>query len=121
VFPHYKFTLCYENMIEPGFVSVKLFDALRSDVVPVYLGAPDVENLVDPAAFIDRREFASDEDLGRYLSNMDEREYESYRAAAARFIRSDRFRRLCSENFARTFLQGLGLWRPLNDAHLSGD
>jgi hypothetical protein len=121
VFPKYKFTLCYENMIEPGFVSVKLFDALRSDVVPVYLGAPDVEQVVDSAAFIDRRKFASDEELGRYLSNMDEREYESYRAAAASFIRSERFRRLCSENFARTFLQGLGLWRPSNDAHLSGD
>ena len=112
VFPRYKFTLCYENMIEPGFVSVKLFDALRSDVVPVYLGAPDIERIVDPAAFIDRRNFASDEDLGRYLSNMTEPEYESYRAKAAAFIRSERFRRLLSENFARVFLEGLGLWRP---------
>ena len=34
----YKFYFAFENTIEPGYVTEKVFDALKSGVIPVYLG-----------------------------------------------------------------------------------
>ena len=113
LFPKYKFSLCYENIAdEHGFVSVKIFDCLRSGCVPVYRGAPDIEKYVDPKAFIDRRNFNSPAELAKYLSSMSESEYQSYIDAATRYIDSQLFKRFQSNSFANHIIDVIRRFIP---------
>ena len=109
VYPGYRFGLCYENMHSVrGYVTEKIFDCLRAGVVPVYWGAPDIAGLVDPAAFVDRREFDSTEALVRFLAAMDEGEWSRRRAAGADYLRSAGFARFLPPAFCRLVVDGLG-------------
>ncbi len=113
VYPHYRFGVCYENMIDqPGYVSIKIFDCMRAQCVPVYLGAPDIDDYVDPASFVDRRQFRSDAELARYLAGMGAREHADYLEAGARYLASDRFRPFLADQFVDTVTGVLGLDRP---------
>lgn len=110
VYPNYKFALCYENTREqPGYVTEKIFDCLRAGVVPIYWGAPDISEYVDPDAFIDRRDFESLEDLAKFLVGIDERVFQRYQEAAQRYLQSSKFKLFLSESFTKCITRGLRL------------
>jgi glycosyl transferase family 10 (putative fucosyltransferase) len=79
----YRFTLAFENAIEPDYVTEKLYDALIAGSVPVYLGAPNVREFA-PAehCYIDASRFAGPAELAAYLNRLveDERAYGEYLA-----------------------------------------
>lgn len=75
VYARYRFALVYENAQVPGYVSEKIFDAMRSGCVPVYLGAPNVEAYVPADCFVDRRRFPSDAALAEHLAAVSEAEH----------------------------------------------
>lgn len=104
-YPQYRFAVTYENMRGlPGYVTEKVFDALRAGVVPVYLGAPNIEEYVDKEAFIDRDGFASDEELIRFLQEMDEATYLRFREAGGDYLAGERFRAFLPPAFADTVI-----------------
>lgn len=107
VFPNYRFALCYENASIPGNIDEKIFQCMRSDCVPVFLGAPNVKKYVDEEAFIDRRNFTSEDDLKRYLIEMTEREYNNYRKAIKSYLASQSFASFLSPAFAETVVKYL--------------
>ncbi len=107
IFPKYRFALCYENASILGNIDEKIFQCMRSDCVPVFLGAPNVKKYVDEEAFIDRRRFNSEDDLKRYLVEMTEGEYENYRKAIKSYLASQRFASFLSPAFAETIIRGL--------------
>lgn len=81
---YYLFNICFENAVEPGYVTEKIFDALLSGTVPVYYGDDDLvrQLLPDPKAAI----FWSDFDrnaskLASYLKYLSRNEtaYELHR------------------------------------------
>jgi len=110
VFPQYRFGLCYENIRdEPGYITEKIFDCMRAGCVPIYWGASNVERYVDRGAFIDRREFKSNVDLGDFLLSMSEHEWTQYRAAIKTYLRSARFAAFLPEAFADNIIQVLTL------------
>jgi hypothetical protein len=110
VLRRYRFALCYENMRdEPGWVTEKIFDCMRADCVPIYWGAPNVNAYVDPAAFVDRRRFATDRELERFLRAMSEADYERHRAAIRAYLAGTDFARFLSPAFAGTVIGALGL------------
>jgi hypothetical protein len=94
----YRFSIAYENSMEEDWLSEKLWDCFHAGCVPVYLGAPNVTDYVPAKAFIDKRQFTYDE-LYRYMSQMSEREYNGYLAAAADFLCSPAFRPFTSEGY----------------------
>jgi len=51
LFP-YRYTIAVENHAEPGYVTEKLVDAVLSECLTFYWGAPDVGDLVDPAVLV---------------------------------------------------------------------
>lgn len=111
-FSHYKFSVCYENLSGTrGYVTEKIFDALRAGVVPVYWGASNIEMYVDSEAFIDRRRFKNDRDMARYLWSVTEKEHGKMVAAGRKYIESDRFKKFMPEYFCDRIIEVLKL-RP---------
>ncbi len=109
VFPRYRFGLIYENCVFPGWVSEKIFDCLEADCVPVYLGAPDITDFVCADAFVDARNFKSDDELADYLWSMSEAEYNRYRDAIDVYFESEQYRMFSLEACAETVIRVLGL------------
>ena len=86
----YKFAICYENAIGDGFITEKIFDCLMADVVPVYLGAPDVEKLIPKDVFIDRRDFKNYQELSDFLQKISNSEYQGYLLSMKKFLLSEK-------------------------------
>ncbi|MGA2541732.1 MAG: glycosyltransferase family 10 [Verrucomicrobiota bacterium] len=105
VMRQYRFALCYENAVFPGYVTEKIFDGFFAGCVPIYRGAPDVADFIPARAFIDMRNFKNYDELYRYLKAMPEQEYEACLAAIEDFVRGDRIRPFTGESFANVMLQ----------------
>jgi glycosyltransferase involved in cell wall biosynthesis len=100
----YRFAVCYENMVFDGWITEKLFDCLCAGVVPIYLGAPDISEAVDPECYIDARRFADYDEMQRYLDSMSETEHEAFRAAGREYLTSAQFRQFSPDAFADRFI-----------------
>lgn len=66
----YKFTIAFENAISKDYVTEKFFDPLITGSVPVYLGAPNIEQF-SPGdnSFIDIRNYSSPKDLALHIQS----------------------------------------------------
>ena len=110
VLPFYRFSLCYENIDNsPGWISEKIFDSMRCGCVPIYLGAPNVEQFIDRDAFIDRRHFASDPELAKYLLSVTRQRFDGYLSAMDAFLKSKRFAQFLGSTYADTIIRVLGI------------
>jgi hypothetical protein len=86
----YKFTLAFENSITHDYVTEKFFDPLLVGSVPVYLGAPNVDELAPgDGCFIDVRDFRGPAHLAEYLNCLaaSDEQYACYRAWRYRPLR----------------------------------
>jgi alpha(1,3/1,4) fucosyltransferase len=95
---NYKFAIIYENNIHHGYVTEKIFDCLRSNCVPIYLGCPNIKKLIPANTFIDRRLFKNNEILVDYLINMSELKYNEYISNISKFLQSKDFENHFSSN-----------------------
>ncbi|RYG41523.1 hypothetical protein EON68_02990, partial [archaeon] len=93
LFASYKFALVFENSVDYDYVSEKVMDAWSAQCVPVYWGAPNVEDyLPGPRAYIDARAY-SPAQLAALLDYLDRNhtaymEYHAWRAAPPDDIRA---------------------------------
>jgi alpha(1,3/1,4) fucosyltransferase len=85
----YRFSICYENTVYLGGITEKILDAMFAGSVPIYLGDPQVTDMIPKEAFIDKRDFPDYESLYRYMKGMSEEEYEGYRKAIHKFVHGD--------------------------------
>jgi len=86
VLSRYRFSLCFENMTMRGYVTEKIFDCLYAGAIPLYLGAPDIGELIPAEAYVDCRRFASWEQMWHEVSRMSEDEVKAMRLAGREFI-----------------------------------
>ncbi len=103
----YRFALCFENTIFPGYITEKIFDCFYAGTIPVYLGAPDVDRYIPSACFIDARKFESFRVLEDYLLSLDEVEIRAYRQRIWEFLHSDRFTPFKSSTFVDALLTAI--------------
>ena len=96
----YTFAICFENSILEGWVTEKIFDCFFAGTIPVYLGAPDIEEWIPPECFVDMRRFTDYAELRAYLHALTPSEIDAYRVAARDFLRSERFRPFTKRTFA---------------------
>lgn len=69
----YKFNLAYENAIEPDYVTEKFFDPLEVGCVPVYMGAPNVDDYAPgDHCYIHAAHFSGPKELAEYLLALNE-------------------------------------------------
>jgi hypothetical protein len=110
IMPCYKFALCYENHVgDNGWVTEKIFDAMRLGTVPIYWGAANVAELVHPDAFVDRRQFKTNKELAEFIDNMSEAEYNKYIEAINIYLKSGEYSLFSAENFADIIIKTLKL------------
>jgi len=97
----YKFAICFENMAYPGYITEKIIDCFVAGVIPIYLGAPDVQEHIPGDAFIDMRQFSSWQDLAGYLGSLPEKAALDLLAAGRDFLNSAEGRLYSFAGFAR--------------------
>ena len=101
----YTFSICFENMVMAGWVTEKIFHALRAGTIPVYLGASDVGQWVWPECFVDMRRFSDYDELREFLRGLSPAEIEAYRDAGREYFASPEFRPFSKEAFADRFVE----------------
>jgi hypothetical protein len=107
IFSKYKFGIVYENSIIPGYVTEKIFDCLRSNCIPIYLGAPNIAEIVPSDLYIDRRNFKSNRDLVDFILKIDEDEYLSYISRIQNYLLTDNFKSHLSISLAQSIVVNL--------------
>lgn len=74
---NFKFMLCFENDLFPGYVTEKLLDAYLCNTVPLYWGDFGRESHINRKALINAAEFENLESFARKVGNLSEGEYEA--------------------------------------------
>jgi alpha-1,3-fucosyltransferase 10 len=106
----HKFCFAMENAIEADYVTEKIYDAFLAGTVPIYLGAPNVDEFVPPNSYIDASAFTSARELAAYLQHLIEtpQEYEAYFAWRSKPLPDNLVKRMrMLETSARCRLMGL--------------
>lgn len=78
---HYKFTIAFENAIFRDYVTEKFYDPLVAGSVPIYLGAPNIDDFAPgDKCFINASDWDSPKSLAEYILAVSEDEalYQSY-------------------------------------------
>lgn len=78
VYSKYKFVIAFENAIYPDYVTEKLYHPLLAGAVPIYLGAPNIENFVPgDNCFVDVRNYKSPKELALFIDKcfVDDNEF----------------------------------------------
>lgn len=100
----YKFVLCLENSIFPGYITEKIFDCFFAGSVPLYLGAPDIEKYIPADTFINIKKYSNLEELEREIDSVDEGAYNKYLANIKSFLLSKKFKKFSSQRFTKIVL-----------------
>lgn len=107
---HYKFNVAYENISDAkGYIADRIFGAFQAKSVPIYWGAPNIEEYIDADTFIDRRQFKNNAELAQFLKQMTEQEYNKYIYAAERFMQSEKYAKFLPENFCSQVIKALNI------------
>ncbi|MBE2240510.1 MAG: hypothetical protein IAE81_22165 [Caldilineaceae bacterium] len=108
VLSRYRFAICFENTVFPGYLTEKLFDCLLAGCIPVYWGDPAVAEKVPSDCYIDCRQFSDLAELDLYLQQMKPAEAQAYLDAAADFLASAAYTPFLADTFAAELLDAAG-------------
>lgn len=100
----YKFVLCLENAIFPGNITEKIFDCFFALSVPVYLGAPDIDEYIPRNTFINIKDFKNLDELVKFIDSIDETAYNTYVENIKTFLKSDEYSKFSHQKFAETVI-----------------
>jgi len=81
LYSKYKFIIAFENAMGDDYVTEKFYDPLLVGSVPVYMGAPNVEEFAPgDHSYINAKDFESPQELAHYLKKCleDKDEYMKY-------------------------------------------
>ena len=98
---NYRFALCFENTAFRGYVTEKIFDCFAAGCIPIYLGAPDVKDLVPAGSFIDARDFRDFAGLESFARDLRPEMAREYITAAATFMASESAEQFTQAHFVR--------------------
>lgn len=102
----FKFCICFENNEITGYISEKIFDCFKAKCVPIYRGAPNIDNFIRKECYIDARKFKNYQELYNFIVNMKEDKYNSYIKNIKALLEEKKFQDRWFENgFADLFLK----------------
>lgn len=89
IYDRCKFAVCFENFFGiDNYITEKIFDAFSAGCVPVYWGAPNIEELIPSGTFIDMRNFDGFEALISHLGSIDAATYAAYQERIREYLES---------------------------------
>jgi hypothetical protein len=103
----YHFAICIDSYWTRGFIGHGIFDSFFVGTVPIYLGAPDIEEYVPKNCFIDMRDFKNYTDLGQFLKSLSEAKIKEYRENARKYLESEQYKPFTKEYFAKLFVEAV--------------
>lgn len=69
-YTQYMFVFAMENKREKGYITEKIENAFYAGAIPIYWGAPDINEYFNPKAFINVSDFKTLEDCADAIINM---------------------------------------------------
>jgi hypothetical protein len=88
-----------------GYITEKIFDCFIGNIVPIYLGANNVESYIPKNTFIDFNSFSNVPELMNFLQNLSDFEYKQYLLNANKFINSSKAKLFSFHTFTDTILK----------------
>ncbi|MEI8365866.1 MAG: glycosyltransferase family 10 [Parachlamydiaceae bacterium] len=111
----YRFCFCFENHVTlKGYITEKIFNCFATGCIPIYWGAPNIQNYIPNNCFIDYRDFNSDEDLYKYLKAMTHEEYEAFLVRIRQYLQSDQAQLFSPAAHEKIFREALIQDTPLS-------
>lgn len=108
VYHQYRFAICFENIGGlKGYVTEKILDCLTSGIVPIYLGAENIEQYIPKDCYIDYREYATYQSLALKLLSIDENEYQAYLDNAHKYLKSNRIEAFSGAKYADYIIEAV--------------
>lgn len=104
---YFRFNLAFENCVYPGYVTEKIFDAMQARTVPVYLGAPDIEDFVPRECFVDFRDYSGFDDLWNDISSWNKSKWSQKIDSINYFLSSSMFDRFRAKRVAQNCFEWL--------------
>lgn len=101
----YRFSICFENMVLPGYMTEKMVDCFVAGSIPLYLGAPDINALVPRQAYVDMRDYKSPEQVEEALGAMDESVASEMIRAGREYLKTEAGLLHSYEGFARNVIR----------------
>ncbi|HSV43878.1 MAG TPA: glycosyltransferase family 10, partial [Candidatus Bathyarchaeia archaeon] len=106
ILSRYKFAFSYENIRGArGYITEKIIACFLAGCIPIYWGAPNIDQYIPEPLFIDRGRFASYEQLYDFLKKMPAQEHQSRLEAIDQFLKSDRFYPFTPEGVVETLIR----------------
>jgi hypothetical protein len=69
IYRNYKFVIAFENMIDKDYVTDRFYEPLVAGSVPIYLGAPNIEDFAPgDNCFVDIRQFNNPQLLANFIN-----------------------------------------------------
>lgn len=117
VLPKYRFSLTYENEEGMhGYISEKMLECMLCGCVPVYLGDPDVLEMVPGGCFVDKRDYPDYLGLYGRLSSISEKEHTEYLDSIESFLNGEKARPFKIDAFVESFMKALGIAPPKGES-----
>lgn len=114
----YKFAVCFENIVMPGYITEKIFDCLFVGTIPIYLGAPDIEKFIRKDCFIDMHDFGDYNTLHAYLLNLSDKDISLFKKAAKEYLVSEQYQPFTKKSFVEEFEMNLMVTLKANGVKL---
>lgn len=104
----YKFAICYENVRDvPGYITEKIFDCFFAGCIPIYWGAGNIEVHIPDDCFIDRRKYASYEELYEFITTMSDTTYVKYLKRIEKYLCSSQAYEFTIDFFVHTITNSI--------------
>jgi len=101
----FKFCFCIENTQEIGYITEKIIDSIKAETIPVYVGAPDINNYVPSNCFININSFNNLNELYDFLNNISEENAYKIIENGKIFLKSEEGKRFSYEFLAEFILK----------------
>ncbi len=71
IYKDYKFVICFENSYEEDYITEKLVNVMMGGSIPIYMGAPNVNDYFNSNSFINCSKFKSFDEVINLIIKLD--------------------------------------------------